>query len=228
MNSKERVEWQKAVGACCPDLDLGPMTAASEALERAAPGRWEISVGGGGLHLAGLRYHGTRESDFPSWQAAALKAFGFGPGLLADAPPPGVPWLSASWDLRAGARTALRFYGAGSQRGSARVFDFAAGETAPTRRTLKPAAFKSGVFKEEALDRALEDFSRLCPLDTIAIADPGWSLRFAQPLRWPLFARCDVAAAFTPHSSQLGLFLLDRKVVELSFDGEALWAHCAG
>lgn len=228
MNSKERAEWQKAVGACCPELDLRPMTEASEALERAAPGRWEISVGGGGLHRAGLRYFGTSGADYPSWQTAALKAFGLAPGLLTAAPPPGVPWLGASWDLQAGKRTALRFCGAGPKGGSTQAYDFADGVTAPTRRALKPVGFKPGVFKEEALDRALEDFSRLCPVDSIALADPGWSLRFSRALRWPLFARCDIAAAFTPHSSQLALFLLDRKVTELSFDGEALWAHCAG
>jgi len=37
-----------------------------------------------------------------------------------------------------------------------------------------------------------------------------------------------VSGAFTPGSSQLALFLLDRRVTELAFDGEGLWAHCAG
>jgi hypothetical protein len=96
------------------------------------------------------------------------------------------------------------------------------------RRALRPGRFKAGVFGEPALDRALEEFSLLCPLESMSLEEPGWSLRLAGGLRWPLFARCDLSAAFTPDSAQRALFLLDRRVTELSFDGEALWAHCTG
>ncbi len=229
MNSKERVEWQKAVGACCPDLDLSPMAEASAALERVAPGRWEVSVRGGGLHAVGLRFFGA--GGYGAWKKACAKAFaldGSGP----DAPRPDFPWFTAAWDLNTGRWSALRLCGevkgAKLKPGQALAWDFRNGQKAPARRLLTPVPFKEGLFREPVLDRALADFSRLCPLASLSVEEPGWSLRFAQRLRWPLFARCDVSAAFTPHSSQLALFLLDRSVAELSFDGEALWAHCAG
>jgi len=228
VNSKELVEWQKAVGACRPGLDLSAMTAASAALERAAPGRWEISVGGRGLHSSGLRYFGAPGTDYKAWQDAVARAFSLSRKSIPAAPHSDQPWLSAAWDLNTGAWTTVRLCGAEPKSGRALAYDFKPGADGPARRALKPVAFEPGIFKEEVLDRALADFSRLCPVKTISFEGPGWTLRFERSLRWPLFARCDVSAAFTPSSSQLALFLLDRNVVELSFDGEALWAHCAG
>lgn len=228
MNFKELAEWQKAVGACRPGLDLNGMSAVSAALERAGTGRWEVSLGGRGLHSAGLRYFGAAGTDYKAWQDAAARAFGLSRKSLPAAPHPDYPWLGAAWDLKTGAWTSLRFGGAEPKSGRALAFDFKPGDAGPARRALKPVAFKPGIFKEEALDRALEDFSRLCPVESISFEDSGWTLRLGRALRWPLFARCEVSAAFTPDSSQLALFLLDRNVVELSFDGEALWAHCAG
>ncbi|MDP3540980.1 MAG: hypothetical protein Q8T11_00775 [Elusimicrobiota bacterium] len=220
MNSKERNEWIKAVGACVPDAVVKDMLAAAEAAD--APGRWEVSVCGAGLHAAGLRFFGA--GDYARWRKSCAKAFRLacvGP----DGPAEGLPWLTAAWDLKTGGWTALRL--SGSARGKIAAWDFRPGQ-APVRRLLAPVAFKARAFGEPALDLALEEFSRLAPLATLSFEAPGWSLRLARPLRWPLFARCDLSAAFTPHSSQLALFLLDRGVTELSFDGEALWAHCAG
>lgn len=229
MNAKERVEWVKAVGACLPEGETGPLAAAAAALDAAGAGRWEVSVRGGGLLSLGLRFFG--EGPYAAWRAACSKAFSV-PSAGPDAPRAGFPWLTAAWDLKTGARTALRLTGeakgATLKPGWALAWEFKAGAKTPARRLLRPAPFKAGLFKEPALDRALEDFSRLCPLASLSVEEPGWSLRLAQRLRWPLFARCDVSAAFTPDSSQLALFLLDRSVTELSFDGEALWAHCAG
>jgi hypothetical protein len=227
MNTKERIEWTKAVGACVPGADVKGMLAAAEALD--GPGRWEVSVRGGGLHAAGLRFFGT--GDHAAWTGTALGTFGL-EGPAPDGPAAGYPWLTAAWDLRTGRWTAVRLCGTARgvrlKPGQSLAWDFAAGGQAPTRRVLSPVPFRAGVFEEPVLDRALEDFSRLSALASLSLESPGWSLRLERPLRWPLFARCDVSAAFTPAGSQLALFLLDRGVTELAFDGEALWAHCAG
>lgn len=228
MNARERGEWLKAVRSCFPELDTRALAAAAAAVD--GPGRWEASVSGAGLHAAGLRYFGSGPYD--AWRSACAKAFGLEAAAGPDAPRPGFPWLTAAWDLKSGAWTALRLTGASRgarlKPGAALAWDFKPGGKEPVRRLLNPVAFKAGIFNEPVLDRALEDFSRLCPLAALSVEEPGWSLRLAQRLRWPLFARCDLSAVFTPDSSQLALFLLDRSVTELSFDGEALWAHCAG
>jgi hypothetical protein len=230
MNVKERVDWLKAVGACLPGSETRPMAAAAAALDAAGPGRWETSVRGGTLTHVGLRFFGS--GPFDAWRAAAAEAFSYDADLGPDAPRPGFPWLTAAWDLKTGAWTALRLSGALEdsklKRGHALAWDFKPKGSGPERRALKPVPFKPGLFNEPALDSAFEDFSRLHPLSAMLIEEEGWSLRVARPLRWPLFARCDVSAAFTPSSSQLALFLLDRRVTELAFDGEGLWAHCAG
>lgn len=228
MNAKERGEWLKAIGSCFPELETRAMAAAAEAVD--GPGRWEVSVCGGGLDRAGLRYFGGGPYD--RWRSACARAFSVDASAGPSAPRPDFPWFTAAWDLKTGAWTALRLTGAARgarlKDGQAFAWDFTPGEKAPARRLLNPAPFRAGAFKEPVLDRALEDFSRLAPVASLSVEEPGWSLRFAQPLRWPMFARCDISAAFTPRSSQLALFLLDRRVAALSFDGEALWAHCAG
>jgi hypothetical protein len=228
MNAKERREWVKAVGACLPGSDVRGMLAAAEALDAVGAGRWEVSVSGAGLHAIGLRFFGA--GDYAAWSKACLKAFSLDGGP--DAPREGFPWLTAAWDLKTGRWTALRLCGAARaaklKAGQALAWDFKAGDKAPVRRLLRPVPFKAGIFREPVLDRALEDFSRLCPVSSLSVEDPGWSLRLESRLRWPMFARCELSGAFTPNSSQLALFLLDRSVTELSFDGEALWAHCAG
>lgn len=229
MNKKERSEWLKAVGACLPESDVRAMASTASALDAAGAGRWEVSVQGGGLRLIGLRFFGT--GHHARWLKACRKSFSLkGPGP--NAPRDGFPWLTAAWDLKTGRWTVLRLCGGARgvslKPGQALAWDFAAGVKAATRRLLNPVPFKEGIFKEPILDRAFDDFSRLSSLAALSIESPGWSLRFAQPLRWPLFARCDMAASFAPQASQLALFLLDRKVAEISFDGEALWAHCGG
>jgi len=203
------------------------MAAAAAALD--GPGRWEVSVRGGGLHEIGLRFFGS--GPYVPWRDACARTFSLGRAALPSAPRAGSPWLTAAWDLRTGDWTTLRLTGANASKlgpGRAFAWDHKRGENSSEKHALDLRPFKPGVFKEPALDRALEDFSALCPVGSMSIEEHGWSLRFAQPMRWPLFARCDLAAAFTPDSSQLALFLLDRRVTELAFDGTALWAHCAG
>jgi hypothetical protein len=223
MNVKERVEWTKALRACFPGLQTDNMTSAAEAIP--TPGRWEVSVRGGALNAAGLRFFG--EGDYAAFRKEAAKAFVLG-NSGPDSPADGFPWLIASWDLATGQWASVRL--TGLEKGGKQVFAWEFSQTAkiPKKRLLKPAPFKPGAFGDMALDKALADFAKLCPVSTLSLEEPGWSLKLAAPPRWPMFARCDISAAFTPLSSQLALFLLDRRVTELSFDGEALWAHCTG
>ena len=229
MNVKERVDWIRAWRSCYSGLATGEMAAAAEAVD--APGRWEVSVRGGGLVAAGLRFFGDDPGRYSSWKGAVAKTFILG-NSGPSAPRPGYPWLTASWDLQSGRWAAVRLFGEAPgtklKSGQVLVWDFSPSAKIPKKRILAHATFKAGAFGEPALDRALMDFSRLCPVSSLSIEDAGWSLRLDGGPRWPMFARCDISAAFTPHSSQLALFLLDRRVNELSFDGEALWAHCAG
>ena len=227
MNVKERVEWLSALRACYPGLETGAMVSAAEAVD--GPGRWEVSVRGGGLVSVGLRFFG--DGDYSAWRKACAKAFVLGQSGP-SAPRLGHPWLSATWNLETGSWTTVRLCGdeLGSKlkNGQVLAWDFSQSAKIPKKRLLRPAPFKAGAFGEPALDAALADFSRLCPVGSLSLEDPGWSLRLEPGARWPMFARCDISAAFTPQASQLALFLLDRRVTELSFDGEALWAHCAG
>lgn len=200
------------------------MLAAADALEDACAGRWESSVSGLGPMLAGLRFFGA--GDYGAFKKAAAKAFGL-KAVLPESPALGFPWLSVSWDLGTGRRLALRVFGAG-RPGQADAFDYGRKGEQLRRVPLKPKRFDPGIFEEPALERALTDFTSLCPAESLTVEPSGWALKLEKPLRWPMFARCDVSAAFTPSSSQLALFLLDRKVTELTFDGEALWAHCRG
>jgi hypothetical protein len=230
VNGKELREWAAAVGACLEGVDAAPLTAVAAAFEAAAPGRWEVSVSGRGPAFVGLRFFGG--DGYARWREACAKAFGVAAAAGPHAPSAGFPWAQAAWDLRAGRWTALRLCGAAAgeapRAGETLAWDHAPGAGAAAPRRLRPRPWKGRAFGDAALDRALDDFARLCPPRALAVAEPGWSLTLASPPRWPAFARCELSAAFTPGSSQLALFLLDRRVTELSFDGEALWAHCAG
>jgi len=90
------------------------------------------------------------------------------------------------------------------------------------RRHFSPRDF------EEPVASALAAFDALCPVAAVARAGAGWTLVLEKPLPWPLFLRCDLAAAFAPRAAQLALILRDARVVALDFDGEALWARSAG
>lgn len=218
MNRKERSEWIDALGACLAGTEVGPMRAAADALDDACAGWWEASVCGLGPRLAGLRFFGA--GDYAAFTKAAAKAFAL-KAVLPEAPAAGFPWLAATWDLGTGRRLSLRFFGDGA-------FDFDAKGRLTRRAPIKTKRFDAGAFGDPALEKALGEFAALSPVRAMTIEPSGWALKLERPVRWPMFARCDVSAAFTPSSSQFALFLLDRKVTELSFDGEALWAHCRG
>ena len=87
----------------------------------------------------------------------------------------------------------------------------------------KLKAFSTAPFGEEALRKALGDFAALCPVRGMEIGRSGWALMLAPGTSWPAFLRCDIAAGFAG-AAALHLLLRDRPVVELRFDGEALWA----
>jgi hypothetical protein len=86
--------------------------------------------------------------------------------------------------------------------------------------------FRPGGLGNPALEKALSDFSSLHEVSGTTISKAsGWSLRLERGAPFPDFLRCDLSAAFTAHSSQLALLLLDRLVTEVSFEGESLWAY---
>jgi hypothetical protein len=89
-------------------------------------------------------------------------------------------------------------------------------------------AFSSGAFAEPVAS-ALKAFDGLAPISEVRFAAKGrWTLILARPLAWPLFLRCDLSAAYASRAAQLSLVLRDARVDALEFDGEALWARCAG
>lgn len=90
------------------------------------------------------------------------------------------------------------------------------------------ARFSPGAFAEPVAS-ALKDFDALAPVAEVRAAPKGrWTLILARPLPWPLFLRCDLSAAYAPRAAQLSLILRDARIDALEFDGEALWARCAG
>ena len=96
-------------------------------------------------------------------------------------------------------------------------------------RNLVGKDFSAALF-EEPVASALAAFDALAPIEEVRFAPdrPGWILILAAPLAWPLFLRCDVAAAFTPLAAALSLLLRDARVSALDFDGDALWARLIG
>lgn len=94
------------------------------------------------------------------------------------------------------------------------------------RRKARGARFSPAAFAEP-IASALKVFHALAPIAEVQFAPKGrWTLILARPLPWPLFLRCDVAAAFAPRAAWLTLILRDAPVTALEFDGEALCAWC--
>lgn len=84
-------------------------------------------------------------------------------------------------------------------------------------RPFDPAAFGE-------LEGPLRDFASLHPIRCAREDEGGWSLVPRQAIPWPLWLRLDVAAAFTADSTRLSFLALNRRVTELRFEGERLWA----
>ena len=102
----------------------------------------------------------------------------------------------------------------------------------PKLRPARPLSVKnfSAASFEEPVASALAAFDALAPIEKVQFTPgrPGWILILAAPLAWPLFLRCDIAAAFAPRAAQLSLLLRDARVVALDFDGDALVARLVG
>jgi hypothetical protein len=123
----------------------------------------------------------------------------------AAALPPG-PWNGAAWSAASGRWKA-----------------FAAPGESRVRR------FSADAFVEP-IGSALAAFDALAPIAEIRDGDRGsaWTLALAEPLGWPRFLGCDLAAAFAPRAAALSLLLRDARLVALDFDGEELWARLIG
>ena len=171
MNVKERVEWTKALRSCFPGLQTDAMAAATEIID--APGRWEVSVRGGALTSAGLRFFG--DGDYAAWRKTASKAFVLG-NSGPTAPRAGFPWLTATWDLQTGLWTSVRLCGEEAGRklrnGQALAWDFSQSAKIPKTKMLSPVPFKAGAFGEPALNEMQQPHLALAPADQPAARRP--------------------------------------------------------
>ena len=229
MNAAQRRDWLDAVSECFPQLNLASLSALLLGLDGIADGGvWEGGVCSrpDGKILA-VRYFGGG-SDYSAWKRAAggilkLELDGGGPP-----PADGLPWLVLEWDTVAGEPARIC---AGSGFGG-RVF--IPREKKSIQIMFRPERYTSKVMEDPGLAKVLADFNALCPIRDLVFqfadgvgkreARPAWALRLKEPLAWPLFVRLDLAGAFAAESAQLSFFLLDRRVAEMGFDAENLWA----
>lgn len=242
MTLKELGQFMRAALDCFPGLQGEALCQASRGLEELAPGgRWEAGLSGAwGFERLALRRFGDEDAGaFRAWsvRAAQLLGRGLAEGFL-QGPARGFPWLEACWNLRSGEPCFSRFLGR-AERSPDCVLASHWGPGGERRTRLAAGPFSPGVFAQPALDKALADLSRLCPIKdwvretSLGEEEPGaptqrWALRLREPLPWPAFLRLDVAAGFSAHASQSCLLVLDREVRELLFDGDALWAFFSG
>ncbi|MBI3554163.1 MAG: hypothetical protein HY077_16825 [Elusimicrobia bacterium] len=225
MNSKECLDWLGGVADSFPELRLKDLRSAVETLAAAQPaGRWEGGLcGPAGFSRLAIRFHGPASN--------AAKIFGVRGLSAPKAAAPGFARLRVVWDCKAGRWESLRLLGAAGRGGAAGSDCRRAknGRPAISEISLAARAFRPAGLGEPALEKALSAFAELCPVED-EVRGPGgqWALRLAGGAPFPAFLRCDISAAFTPLSSQLAFLLLDRRVVELAFDGDALWAYFRG
>jgi hypothetical protein len=236
MNAIERQDWLQAVSESRPKLRLGPLIKLLARLDGAATGGfWEGGVSGrpGGQRLA-VRYFGESR-NYSSWRRAAGPLLELPDAGKHEAPTDGFPWASLVWNAAAGKleRAALLSRTSGS-RGTNAVIR-ADGEKKPRASLFETEPYSSRTIVDEGLAKVLGAFDAQCPIRDLVYQFsakgsgprrplPAWSLRLKDPVSWPLFLRLDLAGSFAAESSRLSFLLLDRRVSELSFEGETLWA----
>ena len=225
MNAKALKDFLAASSACDPASSLTGPTELAAAVAEAAPGlEWDISVGGcppPNLRLA-LRSPGGFDAALA---AAAAQALGIDAASFAGEPPAFRPWLEAAWNSKTSRWHAVDIGGRDRRGDTVR-------RLRPKREPARPVADKdfTAASFAEPVATALAAFAALAPIDKIQFTAGrrGWTLILSAPLAWPLFLRCDVAAAFAPRAAQLSLLLRDARVTALEFDGDALWARLVG
>jgi hypothetical protein len=231
MNAAQRRDWLMTVAECFPELRLAPLGELLEALDAAAPGAaWEggVCAGTQGKTLA-VRCFGEA-ADYPAWRRSAAAILKLDLEDAGAAPSDSFPWLSLAWNASTGepARVSV-----GSGRHAS---VFSGGSRKPAKVLFRPERYAPLAMEDAGLAKVLADFDGLCPIGDLVFqfaADgpgeprtlPAWALRLKEPLEWPLFVRLDLPAAFAAEASQLSFFLLERRVTELGFDAEKLWAY---
>jgi hypothetical protein len=205
VNLKYARDWLDALGGCFPDLKPAALRQALTEADAALPGgRWQLGVRGGGFSALAVRH--LAPAGATRIPAAAAAAFGLKARELPAAPAAGRPWLEAFYDARRGRLTSAR---AGAQ---------------------KPRRFSAARFGDAALEKALAEFAALTGVSAMVFEPSSgrWSLPLGPGVAFSDFLRCDLSAAFTEQCGQYALLMRNSAVAEVAFDGEALWAFCAG
>lgn len=224
MNAAERNEWLAVVAECAPDGRAAGLNALLSRLDAVCEGGiWEgAACSRAGAAVVAVRWFGAG-TGYAAWRGKAAKVLRR-KDAEALAPPDGFPWLTLTWDT---ARDALL---------SARLPARARGSVFAGEIQLKSEKNFSKMVGDAALSKVLDDFALHAPIRDLVFqfapgasgksaALPAWSLRLDQPLPWPSLLRLDLAGAFSASSSQSSFFVLDRRVTELVFEGETIWAY---
>ncbi|MBI5629703.1 MAG: hypothetical protein HY921_02330 [Elusimicrobia bacterium] len=209
MNRVERDEWLRALLESFPALECGELKAFLGRLDEVCrEGSWELMLSSiGPAKKLGFRYGGGSE-NYASWSAAAARVLGLSKmGPRCCAPAPGFPWLELVWDPAADR--------------------FVSGSVLSAKSAGQDRAFSPGMMGHPELKAAFAALHRLHPVASMARSADWWAVRFAEPLSWPSFLALDISAPFAGHSSLLSFLLLNRRVSELKFTEDELWA-CAG
>ncbi len=226
MNRKQMLDWLAAAGQCarrrCPALRRKV-----ERLGGGAGEMWEAGVcSRDPLALLGARYAGS-SGDFQRWSAAAGRVLGLAAPRAAP-PPSELPWLRLVWETRADRISGGGLYGAAPRRaGAARARTLDGGIV--ERRV---SGFSRRLLRDPALGAAfssLPDLVRVRDMTVewdVAFKRPreGWSLRFSEPIAWPLFLRLGVARPFAESGTRTAYLNGRAAVTELAFEPSGLWA----
>lgn len=233
---KECIDWLKALGDAVPSSRTRGLRAVLAGLARnRRGGRWEIGLSSPRpFSSIIIRYFGA-DSGFNKFRRdAASLSEGF-----KDAghrpPPPGFPWLSLDWDLRADALNSAVLYGAHApvQRKTSMAIALRSGGD---RLMLKPRPFSPGMLQGTPASGVFKEISALFPIKDLVTQwalspqgrpnpSPRWALRFREGVPWRLFICSNIADPFLGESSRMAYLLLDRKVTEIAFEEARLCAY---